>query len=553
MEYQKPHLEDMEQLHAEALELNIQSFYEMLEATKDEHEREEFLAVLELAEAVREIGGRALVIGGYVRDEALRRLGWECTPKDMDVEVFGIPMDKLVATLRTRGEVKTYGKAYQILQFKGMDVSIPRTETKIGAAHTEFETIGRPDFSVKDAAARRDLTINALALDPLTGQIIDEVGGLQDLNEGILRAVDKTTFGEDPLRVLRVMQFAGRFNFIVDPETAELCRSLDLSELPIKRIGDEWLKLLEKSAQPSIGMEVARDIGVIEKLHPELHALINCPQDPEWHPEGDVWTHTKMVIDEAAQIVHRESLEGDDAQVILLAALTHDFGKPDTTELNPKSNRYTAYGHEEAGVEPARSFIEASFEVSNSVKERVLPLVKEHMFPAAYPDASDATLRRLAIRLAPASIQELVWVSEADLRGRGVRWNGFTQPDLAARSRELHVNKGPAKRLIEGSQLEALLGIERGILMGTMVNHLYELQLDGKFNDNQSAIAYLKQNGVSIREEMGRRTAEIVHQRAEVKRQRREAIESANAERKRLKQEAHLKRMEAQKQTKGSI
>jgi len=534
-----------------AVYLRTPSFYEKLEASTDEKEREELQITLELAEVVRDIGGRALVVGGYARDEVFKYEGWELTPKDIDIEVYGVPFNKLVKILKSRGKVDAVGKSYLVLKFKGMDVSIPRTDRKTGDKHGDFESTGHADFSIKEAAPRRDLTINALALDPLTGEIIDEVGGVQDIKDSVLRAVDRNTFGEDALRVLRVVQFAGRFNFKVDPGTAELCRSIDLSKIADKRIGDEWLKLLEKSNRPSVGMEIARDIGVIEKLHPELNALISCPQDPEWHPEGDVWTHTKMVVDEAADIARRRNLDEEETRVLMLAALTHDFGKPATTIFNVEKNRYTAHGHETAGVEPAKRFLKP-FEVPSQLKERVFSLVKYHMYPSTNPDASDTALRRLAAKLHPATIQELILVAEADHRGRAVQWPGFKQPDIAARAIEIGVSDGPQKRLIEGHQLQKRFGIEPGKLMGVMINMLYELQLDGKFNDAASAEKHLEDSWEGFRSQAEEQTAILTRRREDIMRQRHEAIMAENAERKRIKRETHLRRMEEHARIKAS-
>ena len=246
-----------------------------------------------VAEAVRSAGGRALIVGGWVRDRLAGR-----DSKDIDIEVFGLPADRLRLLLETFGRVQTVGESFQVYKVGDIDVSLPRRDSKSGRGHRGFEVTSDPSMSIEDAARRRDFTINAISWDPLDDEYLDPFDGQGDLTRRLLRAVDQQRFADDSLRVLRAVQFAARFDLTLDEPTARICRQIALNDLPAERVWGEIEKLLD-AERPSIGFAVAKDLGVVEKLFPELHALIDCPQEPAWHPEGDVWVHTLQVIDQA--------------------------------------------------------------------------------------------------------------------------------------------------------------------------------------------------------------------------------------------------------------
>src|SRR6185503_78226 len=210
-----------------------------------------------------------------------------------------------------------------------IDVALPRRESKKGRGHKGFEVRGDPSMSIPDAARRRDFTINAIAWDPLSDEYEDPFDGRADLERRLLRAVDPRTFADDSLRVLRALQFAARFDFTLEEATAALCRNLPLDDLPAERIWGEIEKLLLQAERPSIGFQLALDLGVIERVVPELLPLVGCEQEPEWHPEGDVWTHTLMVIDKAREL--NGDLDRPRRVTIMLGAVCHDLGKPPTT------------------------------------------------------------------------------------------------------------------------------------------------------------------------------------------------------------------------------
>ena len=306
--------------------------------------------ILALAHAARDAGGRALLVGGCVRDELLGLL-----PKDWDVEVYGIAPDNLRELLQKFGRVDAVGEAFTVYKIgPDLDVALPRRERKTGHGHRGFTVEGDPQMTFAEACKRRDFTINAILHDPLTGEIIDPYDGRGDIAGKLIRVVAPETFVEDSLRVLRAAQFAARFEFAIAPETVELCRAIDLTDLPKERIWGEMEKLLLKAQKPSVGFIWLQKLGVIDQLFPELKALEGVPQEPEWHPEGEVDTHTWLVVDRARELI--DDLPYPKQVAVMLGALCHDLGKPATTKFF--DGRWRAHGHEEAGIAPTESFLE---------------------------------------------------------------------------------------------------------------------------------------------------------------------------------------------------
>ena len=295
----------------------------------------------QIAEYVREAGGRVFYVGGFVRD---RLLGID--NKDVDIEVHGIDPDALLEILRRIGEPLTFGKSFGVFALKGedIDIAMPRRERAVGSGHRDFEVDVDPFIGTREAARRRDFTVNSMMEDVLTGGIVDHFGGRRDLDEGVIRHIDPETFIEDPLRVLRGAQFAARFNFTIAPDTIELCRGIDLSVLSRERVEEELKKALLKADKPSVFFESLRAMDQLDVWFPELKQTIGLEQDPIFHPEGDVWIHTMEVVDRAAVFRDRVS----EPYRFMLLALTHDLGKIVTTE--EKNGRIHAYEHEVKGM-----------------------------------------------------------------------------------------------------------------------------------------------------------------------------------------------------------
>ncbi|TVP76346.1 MAG: HD domain-containing protein, partial [Puniceicoccaceae bacterium] len=336
-------------------------------------------------------GGRALLVGGCVRDGLLG-----IPAKDIDMEVYGLHANAVEAALKPHFRLDTVGRAFGVLILKGhaIDLALPRRESRIGPKHTDFKVEGDPTMSPHEAAARRDFTINAISCDPLTGEILDPYHGVADLQARCLRHVS-AAFSEDPLRVLRGMQFIARFGLEAAPETVELCRALSPEHLPMERLWEEWKKLLLKGRTIASGLYFLKDCGWLRHF-PELEALDGCAQDPKWHPEGDVWQHTGHCLD--AYAAHRIGDEWEDL-IVGLAVLCHDMGKPDTTYTD-EDGRIRSPRHDILGVPVAKRFLERLTR-QKKIFADVLPLVEQHMRPLAlYRDgAGDSAIRRLAARV----------------------------------------------------------------------------------------------------------------------------------------------------------
>jgi tRNA nucleotidyltransferase (CCA-adding enzyme) len=429
--------------------------------------------VVRLAQAVREAGGRALLVGGCVRDALDGR-----TPKDVDVEVYGMSPPRLRTLLADLGRVDAVGESFTVYKVGGLDVSIPRRESKTGRGHKGFTVEGDPALSFEEAARRRDFTINAISRDPLTDEIVDPFHGREDLAARRLRVVDPQTFVDDSLRVLRAVQFAARFEMSVDPETRALLAGIPLDDLPAERVWGEVEKLVLLAERPSIGFALALDIRVIARVFPEMGALVGCPQDAEWHPEGDVWTHTLMVIDEAhARIA---GLERGPATAVMLGAICHDLGKPATTAVI--DGRIRSPGHEEAGVGPATALLDRLNVHSldgYDVRGQVLGLVTEHMRPGAFHktpmDVTDGAFRRLALKV---NLELLARFAEADCRGRSGPFDCSAMTWFLERARDLGVSRAAATPIVLGRHLMAI-GMAPGPNMGRVLREIYEKQLDG--------------------------------------------------------------------------
>jgi tRNA nucleotidyltransferase (CCA-adding enzyme) len=358
-----------------------------------------------------------------------------------------------------------------------IDVALPRRESKSGRGHKGFEVRGDPSMSIEEAARRRDFTINAISWDPLTGEYEDPFDGRGDLARRILRVVDRKTFGDDSLRVLRAIQFAARFELTLDDQTRELCRSIPLDDLPAERIWGEIEKLLLKAAQPSIGLTLALDLGVIDRVLPEMRPMVGCEQEPEWHPEGDVWTHTLMVIDEA------RAANGDLARpqliTVMLGAVCHDLGKPSTTAF--VDGRIRSLDHEQAGVEPTESLLDR-LNVHTidgfDVRQQVVGLVAQHLKPGMFhkaPNVGDGAFRRLAQKV---DLELLARLARADCRGRTGSFDCSAMDWFIERARTLGVEHQPPPPLLLGRHLLEL-GLKPGPRVGEVLKQVYEKQLDG--------------------------------------------------------------------------
>ena len=444
---------------------------------------------VEICRAVREAGGRGLIVGGWVRDRLMGATALGAgESKDVDIEVFGVPADRLRDLLGAFGSVNIVGESFTVYKVGDIDVSLPRRESKTGRGHKGFAVTGDPSMTPVEAARRRDFTINAISWDPLTGEYVDPFDGRGDLDRRLLRAVDLQTFGDDSLRVLRAVQFAARFEFALEERTQRLCREIPIDDLPSERIWGEIEKLLLRASRPSIGFALALELRIVERLFPELHALVGCPQEPEWHPEGDVWVHTLLVIDEARKRV--DDLPYPQQVALMLGAVCHDLGKPATTAL--VDGRIRSLEHEEEGVAPSTRLLDRlnvhslqGFDVRHEVLGMVANHLKPGMFAKANPPVSDGAFRRLAQKV---DLELLARIAKADCQGRGGGFDCSAMDWFLERARALGVQHAPPEPLVKGRHLIAL-GVRPGPMIGEVLRDVYERQLDGTVADFEAAYA----------------------------------------------------------------
>lgn len=361
-----------------------------------------------IAEEVAKYNGSVYYVGGFVRDELLNKRN-----KDIDIEIHGITPSMTEAILDSVGTRLTIGESFGIYNLKGytIDIAMPRKETATGTGHKDFDIFVDPFIGTYNAAKRRDFTINALMKNVLTGEIIDHFDGLKDLKDGIIRHIDTTTFIEDPLRVLRAAQFAARFNFHIADETTELCKGIPLNSLPNERIESELFKALLKAKKPSIFFETLREMNKLDEWFPELGVLSDIRQNPVYHKEGDVWTHTMMVIDAAAK--YRNNVEYPEG--FMVSAIAHDFGKAVCTEET--NGVIHSYNHEKEGLSVAKQFLDR---LTNKIKLKkyVLNMVEMHMTPNII--ANNQSSVKASNRMFDKSVSplDLIYLAVADDEGR---------------------------------------------------------------------------------------------------------------------------------------
>ena len=440
-------------------------------------------AVKQITQLFKKEGADIYLVGGCVRDSLLG-----LSPKDIDIEIYKLPPETIEAVLAKHFKIDTVGKNFGVFLLKGysIDVSLPRKESKTGLKHTDFKITGDPYMLPKDAALRRDFTINAISYDLVKEVLYDPYNGIDDLSKKHLRHIS-TAFSEDPLRVFRAMQFIARFNLSVSPDTLKLCQSLKPNEIPKERIWEEWKKLLLKGHTISLGLQFLEDCEWLSYF-PELSALTECQQDPEWHPEGNVWEHTKHCMD-----AFSKNRIGDDWEdlIVGLATLCHDMGKPKTTARG-KDGRIRSPQHDVEGVSIAKAFLGRMTE-QKKVFDEVLPLVSEHMRPHnLYTNNSgDSAIRRLANKV--KRIDRLIRVFQADQLGRPpLKVTEDPISDwLAERSHHLELQASAPKPIILGRHLLAE-NLEPSPIFKTLLKECFEAQLDGTFDNETDGLIYLK-------------------------------------------------------------
>ncbi len=434
---------------------------------------------------------RPVVVGGFIRDSLLN-----IPSKDIDIEIFGIKsLAHLETLLMPFGKVHSVGKSFGVVKLQlddiEVDFSIPRQEEKVSKGHRGFCVTLDGMLSFEEAAIRRDFTINAMGYDLKEKKLLDPFGGQDDLKQKRLDIVNAKTFVEDPLRLYRAVQFAARFELEATQKLRllahEMVQKKMLDELPKERVFEEIKKLLLKSKKPSIGFTLMDDFGILDDF-PELKALQGVAQDPGYHPEGDVWVHTLMVLDEMTKL-HTEDKKQN--LYLSLAALCHDFGKANTTETI--DGRIRAIGHENSGIPLTESFVERLSD-ENTLLETIVPLVKHHLKPLQFykQGATSAAIRRLANQV---NIEELILLAKADFLGRTTKEalsGDFKAGEwLQQRAEELNVINTPITPLLQGRDL-LHAGLTPSKTFKVILQKAYDSQLDGNITTYDEAIMWLE-------------------------------------------------------------
>jgi tRNA nucleotidyltransferase (CCA-adding enzyme) len=418
--------------------------------------------VLALARAFASAGGRVLIVGGWVRDRVLGR-----GPQDVDLEVHGLAAAAVMEILESFGRVKRVGHAFAVFRVRGLALQIGLPPATTAASR----------FDIAGALRRRDLTVNSMAWDPLSGELFDPFDGRRDLRFGMLRATDRETFGSDALRALRVAQFVARFSMRPDAELVELCAACDLSVIPGERLLEEFRKLLLLGERPAAGLQLLKRADLL-RFFPELGALVDVPQDPHWHEEGDVWSHTLLAVDAAARL--RGGDGGFEDQALMFGVLCHDLGKPGVTE--ELAGRVVSRGHEEVGVELSERLL-GRLRAPTALTRVVTVLVRHHLVPASFvtQGAGPRAYRRLARELARGgvSFELLERVARADQLGRfagRAPADGFPEGQLfLERAHEYLDGAAPRSDVVKGRHLIAR-GFEPGPELGRILDRCREVQ-----------------------------------------------------------------------------
>ena len=424
-------------------------------------------------------GGQSLLVGGAVRDMMI-----DIPVKDLDIEVHKLSLEQLEHILHSHGAVSMMGKSFGVLRVHGLDIdwSLPRAD---GTGRKPEVTID-PHMGIPQACRRRDLTMNAMAIDLISYELFDPFNGMHDLQHKILRTPDPLLFIDDPLRFYRVMQFIGRFAMQPDEQLQVLCKTMDVSTVSRERIETEFEKLFLKSTQPSAGLRWIHALGRLRELLPELANLVGVAQEYEWHPEGDVFEHSMQALDGATQLT---TYDAATKLILMYAALCHDLGKATTSAFI--DGRIRSPGHDIAGVPIAKKFLQRLTHNQHLI-ETVCKLVRYHMLPGLFvkQGAKPPAYKRLAHNLAPqCTMQMLADLSRVDKRGRNSQGHTPLQtplPDIDTfleKAEQCNVRYQEEKPVLLGRDIVDIC--EPGPRMGTLLKRAYEIQIEQGITDKE--------------------------------------------------------------------
>lgn len=432
-------------------------------------------AAKKIASDISKLNGKMYFVGGYVRDKLLG-----IQSKDIDVEVYNIEPDTLKKVLSKYGYVNEFGASFGIFKISGIniDFAMPRKERNLGSGHKDFKIDVDPYMSEYDASKRRDFAMNALMQDVLTDKIIDNFGGIDDINKKVISHIDDKTFVEDSLRALRACEFAARFNFRIADRTILLCKSIDYSNIPKERVFLELEKALLKSDRPSIFFESARKMNLLARFFNPMQKLIGLNQNPKYHPEGDVYTHTMMVLDQAAKLKSKSNYP----IALMLSAICHDLGKITTTKVI--DSKITSYGHENE-LYLTDMFLK-NLTDNNDLIKSVKILVKNHMRPNSLVDSktTDKAIRRLIVDCSSklVNINDVLLLAKADRLGIATPTDHIDDQKIddwwKLKLEKVNASKPKIKPLVTGDDL-IKLGFKPNKKFKEILNYAFSLQING--------------------------------------------------------------------------
>lgn len=424
----------------------------------------------QIAEIIEASGAAAWVTGGACRDEIMG-----IAPRDFDFEAFGADKAEIAEAIQAAGiSAKIAGAAYSII---------------IATIEGEEIEISIATGTMAEAAGRRDITANAIYFRPATGEWFDPFDGRSDIEAGIIRAT--AGFPDDPARMMRAARFAARFGWTIEPATAEMIRQMAsrMSEIAIERIWPEFEKAFA-AERPGDFIRSMAEIGIISHF-PQIAAMIGCPQDAEWHPEGDAFAHTAHTMDAAARICRRDGITGEDRIAFIAGAMIHDCGKPATTIIR-EDGRIASPGHAAAGIEIAEAFFAAAGIGTSRIASRAIAMTAEHM--AHTGEISPRGIRRIASRIAArgATMTDIARIIEADMAGRppiapempagAIRMMEIAEAEAISAS-------APAPIIIGRHCIAA--GMRPGPAIGEMIRAAFEAQIEGEITDEASGMAFI--------------------------------------------------------------
>lgn len=427
--------------------------------------------------------GRIYEVGGAVRDSLMpgRKV------KDRDYLVTGVPYDQLTKILRPHGRVDLVGRSFGVIKFTEFrkeksytfDISLPRREHSTGVGHKDFEVDFDPSIKVEDDLTRRDFTINAMAIALDSDRLIDPLGGKLDLENRRLRMTSEQSFKEDPLRMLRAIQFAARFEFTIEDQTLAAIREHVglIDTVSPERIAEELNKLLVLAQKPSIGFRFMQELGLLGHILPELEACVGVEQPGGFHAYN-VFDHTLVCIDEAPPKLN-----------VRMAALFHDINKPQAKRLTDEGGA-TFYGHDTVGARTAKKVLKRLHYGNDFIKE-VVTLVDRHMFTT---DVTDKGMRRLIRRVGQELIFDLLDLRRADVVAQG---KGGTTEDVDEFEQQIQdeIDRKPPFSLsdlaINGHDIMKRYDINPSPIIGKILNHLMEQVLDNPENNTRETLTTL--------------------------------------------------------------